>query len=60
MVVLGHYVWTVKSTGAQFESDWTHIFTVREGKVVNFREFFDSHIAEAAYQSQQIGMVRRG
>lgn len=58
VVALGHYVWTVKSTGAQFESDWTHIFTIRGGQIVNFREFLDSHLAEAAYQPQQAGMVR--
>ncbi|HJW56477.1 MAG TPA: nuclear transport factor 2 family protein [Burkholderiaceae bacterium] len=60
VVALGHYAWTVKSTGTQFESDWTHIFTIRNGKVVNFREFMDSHIAEAAYRSPQAADMARG
>jgi ketosteroid isomerase-like protein len=58
VVVLGHYAWAVKSIGSQFESDWSHIFTIRDDKVTRFREFFDSHVAEAAYRTQQTGTAR--
>jgi uncharacterized protein len=50
VVVLGHYSFTVRATGKQFASDWAHVFTVRDGKVTALREFFDSHLAEAAYR----------
>lgn len=58
VVALGHYAWTVKETGLSFESDWTHIFTVRDGKVAAFREFLDSHEAAKAYQHEPAGMAR--
>jgi ketosteroid isomerase-like protein len=57
VVVLGHYVWEIRSTGAQFDSDWTHIFTLRDGMITGFREFLDSHKAEAAYRSLHAGMA---
>jgi ketosteroid isomerase-like protein len=50
VVSLGHYEWTVKSTGRKFTSDFAHIFTVEGGKVIAFREHFDSAAAAAAYQ----------
>lgn len=50
VVVLGHYEWTVRATGADWGSDWVHIFTVRDGKVVAFREQTDTHRAVEAYQ----------
>jgi hypothetical protein len=55
VVALGHYAWTVKSTGAHFESDWSHVFTIRDGKVARLREFLDTHAAEVAYRPQQAG-----
>jgi len=58
VVACGHYAWTVKSTGAQFESDWTHIFTIRGGKITDFHEFLDTHSAATAFQPQQAGVLR--
>lgn len=50
VIVLGHSAWTVKRTGRDFESDWVHIFTIRDGKVAAFREFMDVNTAIDAYQ----------
>ncbi|MFL6674281.1 MAG: nuclear transport factor 2 family protein [Massilia sp.] len=50
VVVLGHYRVAVKATGAEFDSDWTHVFTIDGGKFVKFREFSDTHKAALAYQ----------
>jgi uncharacterized protein len=50
VVSLGHYKWRVKATGREFESDFVHIFTIRDGKIAAFREHFDSAVAAAAYQ----------
>ena len=58
VVALGHYAWTVKENGADFESDWAHIFTVRNGKVAAFREFLDSHEEARAYQGESAAIVR--
>ena len=40
--VLGHYSWTLRKTGRPIASDWVHVFTIRGGKVVGFREFNDT------------------
>jgi uncharacterized protein len=50
VVVLGSSAATIKSTGRNAETEWVHIFTVRDGKVTNFQEFFDSAAVERAYQ----------
>lgn len=50
VVVLGHGAWTVRRTGLDFESDWVHVFTLRDGKVAAFREFMDVNTAVEAFQ----------
>jgi len=50
VVSLGYYEWHVKETGRDFESDFVHIFTIRDGKIAGFREHFDSAVVAAAYQ----------
>jgi ketosteroid isomerase-like protein len=48
--VLGHYAWKIRKTGRSVASDWAHIFTVRNGKVVKFREFNDTAQFAEAYR----------
>jgi len=50
VVALGHYAWSVNSTDRTYESDWAHVFTIRNGKISRFREFFDTAAGAAAYQ----------
>jgi hypothetical protein len=50
VVVLGQYAWRVRSTGRKFESDWAHVFTVREGRVAKFQEHTDTAACAAAYR----------
>src|SRR5438552_2672167 len=52
VVSLGHYRWRVKDTGREYASDFVHIFTVRDGKIVAFREHFDSAVVARAYQKE--------
>ena len=53
VVALGHYVWNVKATNREFESDFAHVFTVRDGKITGFDEYFDTTTATMAYQKAQ-------
>lgn len=39
VVVLGEETGTDKATGQAFENRWAHVFTVRGGRIVTFREF---------------------
>jgi ketosteroid isomerase-like protein len=40
--VLGNYVWKLRKNGRQVDSDWCHVFTVKDGKVTKFQEFTDT------------------
>jgi len=42
---------TVKATNQTFEADWIHAFTVRDGKIAEFREYTDRQAIAAAYGS---------
>ena len=50
VIALGHYAWRVNETGKSFESDFAHVFTLRNGMVTRFRELFDSAAAVEAYR----------
>jgi ketosteroid isomerase-like protein len=50
VVVLGHYSGRAKPTGRPLASDWVMIFTLRDGKIVRFREFADVAAINAAYE----------
>lgn len=42
VIVFGGERMKVKSNGVPYEVDWTHVFTVRDGKVAKFREYTDT------------------
>jgi len=50
VVVLGETTATVRSTGKTYSTDWVHVFTVADGKVTSFLEFFDNAAATRAFQ----------
>lgn len=45
----------VKATGCVFETEWLHLFTIRGGKIVRLREYYDTAaMAKAFRQFQQM------
>jgi ketosteroid isomerase-like protein len=50
VVVLGDYSWRVKKNGREYGSDFAHVFTVRDGKIVAFHEYMDTAAAADAYK----------
>jgi len=50
VISLGNERVRVRDTGQVFESDWVHIFTVRNGKVVQLREFYDTATMAKAFR----------
>jgi len=50
IVVLGKSAATVRETGRSYQTEWVHIFTIKDGKITNFHEFFDNAAATRAYQ----------
>jgi len=50
-MALGHYAWHVESTGREWESDFAHVFTVRDGKLTRFQEYANTAaIADAFHE----------
>ena len=50
VVVLGRSTATVRSTGKTYSTDWVHVFSLKDGKVAAFNEFFDNAAATRAFQ----------
>lgn len=48
--VLGTYALTVRKTGRAMATEWCHVFTLRDGRIIAFREFTDTAQAVAAYR----------
>jgi ketosteroid isomerase-like protein len=48
VVTLGHYTATT-SNGGSFDSDFVMVFTIRDGRAVEFREYLDSAALNAAF-----------
>lgn len=50
IIVLGYVHSMVKQTGIDFKSDYVHILTVKNGKLLSYREFLDNAQLLVAYQ----------
>jgi ketosteroid isomerase-like protein len=49
VVVLGHFIMRIKSTGKEFSSDWAHVWNVKDGKVTRFYEYVDTAVVSRAH-----------
>ena len=52
VVVLGNYKWRVKESDLQYQSDFAHVFTVQNGKVIAFREYMNTAAVAAAFSRE--------
>lgn len=50
VAVLGEYAAKVNSTGKSYETEWVHLFHIKDDKVSSFHEFFDNAAATRAFQ----------
>lgn len=50
VAVVGHMRCRAKRTGRVYESDFVHLVTLRDGKIVRFQEFFDTYAAGEAFR----------
>jgi ketosteroid isomerase-like protein len=51
VAVVGYTRCRARSTGKIYETDFVHLITFKEGKIIRFREFFDTFIAAEAFRS---------
>jgi ketosteroid isomerase-like protein len=52
VAVTGYLKCLAKPTGKTYESDFVHLVTLNEGKIVRFREFFDTFAAGEAFRQK--------
>ncbi len=50
--VLGHYDRTVIKTGKKADSDFVHVFVIRNGKIASYREFQDTATLVDAWRGE--------
>lgn len=50
LAVWGHLWFEARKNGKKFDSDFAHIITLRDGKWLFFRDFFNSAAASAAFR----------
>lgn len=60
VAVLGHGHWKIDSTGREVDSDWCHLFELRDGKVCRFQDFDDSAQFSQAFGMDAAAMMGRG
>lgn len=42
VIVMGKFLGRTTDTGKEFDLNWIHIYTVRDGKIIGFREYMDT------------------
>jgi uncharacterized protein len=50
VAVIGYVRCLAKPTGKIYETDFVHLITLENGKVIRFKEFFDTYIAGEAFR----------
>ena len=55
VAVVGHTRCRVRATGKEYETDFVHLVTLKDGKVERFREFFDTYAAAEAFRATPAG-----
>ena len=51
VVAIGELQNEVKATGSSIRSPWVHVFTLRKGKIFEFRSFYDTAAAITALET---------
>lgn len=52
VIVEGTSYGTAISTGCSYHNDWVMMFTLRDGKVIKFRQYYDSADVAAAFHAK--------
>ena len=50
VAVVGYTKCLAKPTGKIYETDFVHLVTLKDGKVIRFQEFFDTYVAAEAFR----------
>ena len=50
VAVVGRSICRARTTGRVYETDFVHLVTFRDGRVIRFQEFFDTYAAGEAFR----------
>ena len=50
IAVAGYTKCLAKTTGKSYETDFVHLVTIKDGKIIRFQEFFDTYAAAEAFK----------
>jgi ketosteroid isomerase-like protein len=50
VAIVGYTKCRANTTGKMYETDFVHLVTLKDGKVIKFQEFFDTFAAAEAFQ----------
>lgn len=51
VAVVGHTKVVAKPTGRTYDTDFVHLVTVADGRILRFQEFFDTYAAAEAFRT---------
>ena len=51
VVAFGYFACKVRATGKPAQSEWVHVYTIRNGKIVKFQEYYDTAAALIAHRA---------
>ena len=57
VVVLGHAAARMKPSGGHVDDEWAHLLWLRNGKVIRFQEYSDTHALVQAYNGGDVHAV---
>ena len=60
VVAVGEATWVVRASGRSYNVPWTHIFTLRDGKVARFESVYDIATAERAFGTDRSNQAAQG
>jgi ketosteroid isomerase-like protein len=52
VAVVGYTKCLAKPTGRSYETNFVHLFTFKDGKIIRFEEYFDTYRAGEAFRKQ--------
>jgi ketosteroid isomerase-like protein len=59
VVAIGHYNWQMKNSDREYASHFAHYFIVRDGKIAEFEEFYDTGAVTRAYSGESADSARQ-
>jgi len=57
VMVMGQAKWTVRANGNHYEYPWAHAFTIRDGKISRFQQYYDTAATEAAFMPTETASI---